>query len=61
MDINTWRGLATIFTMIAFFGVVFWAYSSKRKARFDDAANLPFAEGDEQMDAASDKKRKDDE
>ncbi|PTY37350.1 cytochrome oxidase [Saccharospirillum sp. MSK14-1] len=61
MDINTLRGLATVFTMIAFFGVVYWAYSSKRKARFDDAANLPFADRDEQMDAASDKKRNDDE
>lgn len=61
MDINTLRGLATLTTMFAFFGVVYWAYSSKRKARFDEAANLPFAERDEQMDAASDKMRKDDE
>lgn len=60
MDINTLRGLATVLTMIAFFGVVFWAYSGKRKARFDDAANLPFADRDEQMDAASDKKKRND-
>ena len=44
MDINDLRGLATVFTMIGFLSVVFWAYSSKRKARFDEAANLPFAD-----------------
>lgn len=42
MDINDFRGLATIFTMVAFFGIVIWAYSSKRKKQFDEAANLPF-------------------
>ncbi|MCK5893652.1 MAG: cbb3-type cytochrome c oxidase subunit 3 [Endozoicomonadaceae bacterium] len=44
MDINILRGLAIIFCMIAFFGIVFWAYSSKRKCSFDEAANLPFAD-----------------
>lgn len=29
---------------IAFIGVVLWAYSSKRKSSFDEAANLPFAD-----------------
>ena len=44
MDINTLRGIATIFVAIAFFGVCWWAYSPKRKKKFDDAANLPFAD-----------------
>ncbi|WP_211829620.1 cbb3-type cytochrome oxidase subunit 3 [Kistimonas asteriae] len=44
MDINILRGLATVFCMIAFVGIVFWAYSSKRKRSFDEAANLPFAD-----------------
>ncbi len=44
MDINTWRGIATIVVMIAFLGICFWAYSSKRKADFKEAANLPFAD-----------------
>lgn len=47
MDINDFRGLATVFTMIAFIGVVVWAYSRKRKSRFDEAAQLPFE--DEEM------------
>ena len=29
---------------IAFISVVLWAYSSKRKSNFDEAANLPFAD-----------------
>jgi cytochrome c oxidase cbb3-type subunit 4 len=46
MDINTWRGIATIVVMIAFLGICIWAYSSKRKADFKEAANLPFADDD---------------
>ncbi len=42
MDINTLRGISTILVMIAFIGICLWAYSSKRKSKFDDAANLPF-------------------
>ena len=44
MDINTLRGLSTLFLLIAFVGLVFWAYSGKRKKEFDEAANLPFAD-----------------
>ncbi len=44
MDINTLRGLGTLFAMIAFVGVCYWAFSSKSKAKFDEAANLPFAD-----------------
>ena len=44
MDINDLRGLSTLFLMIAFIGLCFWAYSSKRKKAFDDAAHLPFAD-----------------
>ncbi|MFY0663028.1 MAG: cbb3-type cytochrome c oxidase subunit 3 [Natronospirillum sp.] len=49
MDINDLRGLATVFAMAAFIGVAIWAYSSKQKARFDEAANLPFADEDEDV------------
>jgi len=51
MDINDWRGLATVFTMVGFLAVVFWAYSSKRKKQFDDAANAPFADEPESLDS----------
>ena len=46
MDINTLRGLSTLFLLFAFVGLVFWAYSAKRKKDFDEAANLPFADED---------------
>ena len=44
MDINDLRGLSTAFLMVAFIGVCIWAYSSKRKKSFDEAANIPFAD-----------------
>ncbi|MEH6566984.1 MAG: cbb3-type cytochrome c oxidase subunit 3 [Halopseudomonas sp.] len=47
MDINTLRGLGTIFAMVAFIGVVIWAYSSYKKKDFDEAAQLPFADEDD--------------
>ena len=50
MDINTLRGIATIFAAIAFIGVVIWAYSSRRKADFDEAVNLPFADEIEEIE-----------
>lgn len=40
--------------MVAFIGIVVWAYSKKRKKSFDDAANLPFA--DQAQDKATIKK-----
>ena len=39
-------GLGTVFAFVAFIGVCIWAYSSKRKQAFEEAANLPFAEDD---------------
>ena len=48
------RGIGTAVVFIAFIGVVLWAYSSKRKSSFDEAANLPFA--DEPDAAARDEK-----
>ena len=51
MDINTLRGLSTLFLLLAFIGLIFWAYSSKRKKGFDEAANLPFADDDTNVQA----------
>lgn len=44
MDINTLRGLSTLFLLVVFIALIFWAYSGKRKKEFDEAANLPFAD-----------------
>jgi cytochrome c oxidase cbb3-type subunit IV len=40
------HGLLTLLIMILFLGIVWWAFSSRQKKRFDEAANLPFADDD---------------
>jgi len=47
MDANDLRVIITVALFVAFLGIIFWAYSSRQKERFDEAANLPFA--DEEM------------
>ncbi len=41
MDLPTLRGLSTLLLMLTFIGIVLWAWSSKRKKDFDEAARLP--------------------
>jgi len=38
------RSIITVMSMLAFIGIVAWAYSAQRKTDFDEAANLPFAD-----------------
>jgi cytochrome c oxidase cbb3-type subunit 4 len=44
MEINDLRAWHTVVLLIAFVGIIFWAYSKRRKKSFDEAANLPFAD-----------------
>lgn len=44
MDQGDWMGIATLLAFIAFVGVCVWAWSDKRKAGFEEAANLPFVD-----------------
>lgn len=44
MDINTLRGISVIFVMIAFAGICWWAFTPKHKRKFNEAAQLPFAD-----------------
>ena len=46
MDINDVRGLGTVFALIAFLGIVAWAYSSSRKNRFKDDGDMIFKDED---------------
>lgn len=46
MDSGTLGAISTVLVAIAFAGVCWWAFSPRRKKRFDDAANLPFADED---------------
>ena len=38
MDINDLRSLFTLLAFAVFIGIVWWAYSSKQKHAFDEAA-----------------------
>jgi cytochrome c oxidase cbb3-type subunit 4 len=54
MDINDLRAWHTVVLFVLFIGIIFWAYSKRRKTSFDEAANLPFA--DEKQHEATIKK-----
>ena len=44
MEMGTIRGLWTLLALIAFVGVTWWAWSGRRRERFDEAARLPLEE-----------------
>jgi cytochrome c oxidase cbb3-type subunit 4 len=48
MEINDVRSAMTVIMFLVFLGIVVWAWSSKRRGAFDEAARLPFEE-DEAM------------
>ena len=45
MDAGDWRGIFTIVMFVLFIGICLWAWSSRRKTDFDEAAQLPLEEG----------------
>ena len=48
MTFTLFQSIWSIVVLITFLGIVFWAFSSKRKSAFDEAARLPFE--DDQLD-----------
>ena len=42
MDVNDLRGIHTLVIMAMFLGIIWWAYSARRKRANDEAAHLPF-------------------
>jgi cytochrome c oxidase cbb3-type subunit 4 len=42
MDINTLRSIVTVLAFVAFLGICAWAWSSRKKSDFEEAAHLPF-------------------
>jgi cytochrome c oxidase cbb3-type subunit 4 len=42
MDVTTLRIAATLASFITFLGIFWWAYSRGNRARFDEAARIPF-------------------
>jgi cytochrome c oxidase cbb3-type subunit IV len=55
MDINLVRSILMVVAFIAFLGIVLWAMAPKRKAAFDEAARLPFVEGEESGDTSKER------
>jgi cytochrome c oxidase cbb3-type subunit 4 len=49
MDINVLRSIVTVLAFTAFIAIVLWAYSDRSKAAFDEAARLPFDEGEDEI------------
>ena len=47
VDMGLVRGIATVLALLAFIGVVLWAYSRRRREAFRSAAALPLEEDDE--------------
>lgn len=48
MDLNNLIGsVVTVVFFITFLGIVWWAYGSSRKARFEADARIPFEEADD--------------
>jgi cytochrome c oxidase cbb3-type subunit 4 len=41
-DINALRSVVTVVTFVIFIAIVWWAYSKRNAAEFDQAARLPF-------------------
>lgn len=48
MDINDLRSIITVAGLLCFLAIVGWAYGKGSKKGFEEAANLPFAEHDDQ-------------
>ena len=53
MDAGTVRGLITLVLMLAFIGLVAWVYSRRRKAHYDEMAQMPFRESPPQDKGAN--------
>ena len=48
MNQGDWMGIATLLAFLAICGIGVWTFSASRTARFEEAAQLPFADEPEQ-------------
>jgi cytochrome c oxidase cbb3-type subunit 4 len=46
MDVNLLRAAVTLFSFAVFVAIVVWAWSRRRREDFDEAALLPFQDGE---------------
>lgn len=50
MEVNILRSLVTVISLVLFLALVAWTWSRSRKAAFDEAAQLPFVDGEADED-----------
>ena len=53
MDIDILRQIGVVLGSIAFLAICWWAFSPKRKKRFEEDAKLPFADEQQTSDKAA--------
>ena len=41
MTLITFQSIWSVVILVTFLGIIYWAYSGKRKEDFEEAANLP--------------------
>ena len=46
MDVNDLRNAVTAVSFVAFIGIVLWVLARRNAAGFEEAAQLPFVDGD---------------
>lgn len=42
MNFTLLSSVVTVISMVVFLGIVYWAFNSKNKQRFDEIARMPF-------------------
>ena len=55
MDINDIRTATTVLSFGLFVGILVWTFTARRRAGFDEAARLPFADADDNTESAGEK------
>jgi cytochrome c oxidase cbb3-type subunit IV len=50
LDINFWRSVVTLISLVLFLGLMVWTWNRRRVAAFDEAAQLPFLDADTPSD-----------
>jgi cytochrome c oxidase cbb3-type subunit 4 len=46
ININLLRSVVTLVSLVLFVGLMVWTWSRRRQSGFDEAAQLPFLDGD---------------
>jgi cytochrome c oxidase cbb3-type subunit IV len=47
-DLSTMRSAVTVLSMFVFLGIIGWAYARRNRSDFDEAAQLPFLDDNQE-------------